>query len=224
MDKPQILHNTDEYDFYVWYTTKDPVFSEMCKKSRVPQKWYEYKYLSDQSKNSLIKPINRYVEQIYIKPELVSIDGNTVRLRQGNSAQFFLKQRPKDFYNIDRFWMRQYYKTEDQADVPPVCWEETFKFFVPWYIDADVLVRYERPDVDSPFLIQESESKHTAVKNDTIVLEPDFVRFNFKKQGSHMVEQNEFGKIKLNQPMFDMVFECNDIMIERVKEYYNAQN
>jgi hypothetical protein len=222
MQEPQILHNTEDYDFFVWHTSRDPVFSEISKKSRLPEKWIEASYISKEYKNSIIKPINRYVEQIYVKPELISIENNVVRLRQRNSAQFFLLQKPNEFYNIDRLWMRQYYKSSIKETPPDDCWPDSFKFFVPWYIDADVIVCYESPDEESPFFIYEGFSKHSPVQEDAKYIEPDFVRFCFKKRGKHMVTQEKFGKILLKQPMFDMLFQCDDIMIERVKEFFNA--
>ena len=57
MEEPKILHNMN-YDFDVWYKTYDPVFSEISKQSRLPEKWISFdKILSGKNKDSILKPI-----------------------------------------------------------------------------------------------------------------------------------------------------------------------
>lgn len=220
MDKPKMLHNMD-YDFDIWYKTKDPIFSDISKKSRLPEKWISYSnVLSGKYKDSILKPINSYVENLYQPPELVSIEDNNVRLRQGNHAEFFLlEKRDGRFVNIDRPWMRQYYNTEESHMPMAGCFPGTFKFYVPWYIDADVHVFYEQSAVDSPFYVYQNQSKHLVIEEDTEYLEPDFVSFHFKRVGPHMVN-DRFGKIKRESAMFDIVFQADDIIVERVRKFY----
>lgn len=220
MDKPQMLHNMN-YDFDIWYKTKDPVFSEISKKSRVPEKWLSYsKILDGEYSDSIIKPINSYVQNLYTKPKLVSIHENTVRLRQVNHAEFFLLERVDgSFVNIDRPWMRQYYNT-DESHIPMAgCFPGTFKFYVPWHVDANLDIYYEPSEEESPFYVYGTKSVHSITGSETAYLEPDFVSFHFKRVGSHMVNEG-FGKIKRGSPMFDIVFECDDIMVQRVRKFY----
>jgi len=221
MEQPLMLHEEDKYDFNVWYTTFDPVFSEISKKSRLPEKWTRYEYvLKGKYSDSVIKPINKYVEALYPRPELVSIVGNTVTLRQGNHAEFFLLiKKGGEFFNLDRPWMRQYYRTKNTYDRPENCFLGYYKFYVPWFIDEDIEVRYVRPDVESPFFIQESSASYKKTDKTEVYVEPHFVNFSFKNVGKHMVSP-KFGKIKRQQPMFDMVFEADDIMIQRVRNFY----
>ena len=221
MEQPLMLHEEDKYDFNVWYTTFDPVFSEISKKSRLPEKWIRYEYvLKGKHQNSIIKPINKYVEALYPAPKLISIVGNTVTLRQENHAEFFLLQKKSgEFFNLDRPWMRQYYKTKNVYERDSGCFLGFFKFYVPWFIDEDVVVKYVRPGTDSPFLIQECSYIYKKTNKMEIYVEPHFVDFSFKNSGSHMVSK-VFGKIKRNQPMFDMVFEADDIIIQRVRNFY----
>ena len=133
MDKPQMLHDMD-YDFDIWYKTNDPVFSSISKKSRLPEKWVGYSSVTKgRYSDSIIKPINSYVQNLYGMPDLVSIDGNMVRLRQRNHAEFFLfEKRDGTFVNIDRPWMRQYYNTSETHIPMAGCFEGTFKLYVPW--------------------------------------------------------------------------------------------
>jgi hypothetical protein len=48
---------------------------------------------------------------------------------------------------------------------------------------------------------------------------PHFVYFKFKKSGSHMVDQ-ELGIPRRGDPIFDIEAELDDIMVERIREYY----
>lgn len=219
-NEPKMLHNMD-YDFDVWYKTKDPIFSQISKDSRLPKKWVEYSgVVKGKYANSIIKPINAYVEALYPMPKLISIKDNTVRLRQTNHAEFFLLER-KDgvFVNIDRPWMRQYYNTEETHIPMAGCFPGTFKFYTPWYIDADLDISYEPPEEDSPFYVYGTKSQHSAVEETAKYLEPDFVSFHFKRVGPHMVNER-FGKIKRDSPMFDIVFQASDIIVERVRKFY----
>lgn len=223
MDKPQILHNMN-YDFDIWYNTYDPVFSEISKNSRAPEKWIAFdKIRNGKYKDSILKPINKYVEELYPAPSLVSIDNNIVRLRQGNHAEMFLLiQHDGKFYNLDRPWIRQYYQTKNQLPDREDCFSGTYIFYTPWYVDENVLVKYERPTIDSAFYSYDTESLHKQTDLSTEYLEPDFISFQFKKVGPHM-DREGFGKIPRQQPMFDIVFECNDIMLKRVKEFYGRE-
>lgn len=219
MDKPQMLHDMN-YDFDVWYKTKDPVFSQISKESRLPEKWISYsKVLEGRHRDSIIKPINSYVETLYPMPKLISIENNTVRLRQTNHAEFFLLERKNGtFVNIDRPWMRQYYNTEEDHMPMAGCFPGTFKFYAPWYIDEDVDVYYENIE-DSPFYVYDTNYSHKIVPEDTQYLEPDFVSFHFKRIGPHMVN-DRFGKIKRKSGMFDIVFHGSDIIVQRVRTFY----
>lgn len=224
MQEPEMLTN-QKYNFHIWQETWDPIFSDINEKSRVNINWLTYsKIIQSEYKDLIIKPINNYVRNLYPAPKLVSIDNNIVRLRQGNHAEFFLlvKNNGK-FFNLDRPWMRQYYQTKDIFDLPDTCFNSFYKFYVPWFIDENINVRFERPNVDSPFYINPSEHQYTKTSGDEKYIEPAFVTFAFKSAGSHMLTDS-FGKIKRQQPMFDIVFEANDIIIERIKEFYEKYN
>lgn len=224
MQEPEMLTN-HKYDFNIWQETWDPVFSEISEKSRININWLTYsKILDSEYKDCVIKPVNNYVRNLYPAPQLISIENNTVRLRQGNHAEFFLlKKENGNFFNLDRPWMRQYYKTKEKFDLTEECFPSIYKFYVPWFIDENIIVRFERPTTDSPFYINPSEHVYKKTTGDEKYIEPAFVTFAFKKVGPHMVTE-DFGKIKRQQAMFDIVFDANDIIIDRVKEFYEKYN
>lgn len=208
------------YDFDIWYKTNDPVFSDINRNSRIPEKWIAFeKVINGKYKDSFIKPINRYVEVLYPPPTLIGIDGDIVRLRQGNHAEFFLLEKGDNFFNIDRPWMRQYYNTEKQIKSPNDCFDKTFIFYTPWIIDADVKVSFERPEGFSPFYIYPKTILKNKIDKNIEYLEPDFIQFHFKKEGDHM-DRPGYGKIKRQSAMYDIVFKADGIMKERVKEFY----
>jgi hypothetical protein len=209
----------ESFNFNLWYDTYDPDFIKISYESRIPEKWITYQSISrDKYDDSIIKPINRYVEFLYPKPELVSIEGTQVRLRQKTHADIFLLDNEDGFRNVDRPHMRQYYQTKKAYPSEEDLFEPAFVFYVPWFIDSDIAVKFEKVE-DSPFLVYESLFNYKAIPNSIDYIEPHFVPFKFKKKGGHMVNNN-FGKVKRQSPMFDMVFDASAIMVERIKDFY----
>lgn len=209
-----------QYNFDIWYETYDPNFIEISQKSFIPYKWLSYRAVTkDTAYDSPIKPINRYVEFLYPEPELVGIYGNTVKLRQRNHAEIFLLENEKGFKNIDRPHMRQYYQTAKIIEPEKNCFDPVYIFYVPWFIDDNVLVRFERPEEDSPFLLYPTMDNYTRIAGHEEFIEPKFVPFRFKNVGSHMIKDG-FGRIRIGSAMFDMVFYASDILVERIKEFY----
>ena len=214
----EILANTD-YDFNVWYNTYDPSFIDISAKSKVPDKWANYeRILSGKHSNSIIKPLNKYVEALYPRPKLVSIENNVVTLRQYNHAEIFLLETAGILKALDRPWMRQFYQSAKHQPDRNDCFLQNFVAYVPWFIDANVLVLIREVE-DSPFAVYEKTDSYKEVPEGVRYLEPLMVPFKFKKIGNHM-EQSHFGKIKRNSPMFDIIFQADDTIIERVKEFY----
>lgn len=214
----EILTNTN-YDFNIWYNTYDPNFIEISSKSKIPNKWINYeKVLSGKYKDSIIKPLNRYVEMLYPAPKLLSIINNTVTLRQHNHAEIFLLEKDGELKALDRPWIRQFYQSEKPQTDREDCFKEKFIAYIPWFIDTDVLVRISGVE-DSPFCVQDKTDKYVEIPTSSKYLEPMMVSFRFKSVGDHM-EDRHFGKIKRNSPMFDITFEADDTIIERVREFY----
>jgi hypothetical protein len=214
----EILNNTD-YDFNVWYNTYDPSFVEISAKSRIPDKWVNYeRVLSGKYKDSVIKPINKYVEALYPPPKLVSIEGNTVTLRQHSHADIFLLEKDGKLKALDRPWMRQFYQSEKNQPETVDCFDEKFVAYLPWFLDANVLVIIRGVD-GSPFSVSGKTDTYQTVPPEVRYLEPMMVPFRFKSIGEHMQEKH-FGKVKRNTPFFDITFTADDTIIERVRDFY----
>ena len=181
----------NSYDFNVWQTSIDPKFLDLSVKSKIPGKWLSYGGIGYE--DAPIKPINRYVENLYPMPELISIVNNTITLRQRNHAEIFLLENASGFRNIDRPHMRQYYQTSLMFPNDPDCFDPVYTFYTPWVIDANVLVDFIRPAEPGPFTIY-PVTKRLAQFPDTVnFVEPEFVPFRFRRVGNHMVTNVRHG-------------------------------
>jgi hypothetical protein len=213
-----ILTDTN-YDFNTWYNSYDPGFIDICARSKVPEKWVSYdRVLAGQYSKSIIKPVNAYVENLYPMPELVSITDNVVRLRQHNHAEILLLEEGGVLKALDRPWIRQFYQSRHGLELPGKCFADDFVLYVPWFIDEDInVVVSESPD--SPISLYEKEYGYTKISDSAKYVEPAMIPFRFKRTGAHM-ESDNVGKIKKKSPLFDMTFEADAIIIERVRKFY----
>jgi hypothetical protein len=212
-------------DWNLWDNSKTESFLFINKIAVPYPKWLSFNPVKENElfKNSVLKPINHYVSNLYPPPKLLSISESGFTLQQGNHAEMFLLvdhyRREGKFYNIDRPWIRQYYSSNKEHDLPKDCFEGIYRFYVPWIFDYDVSVSFTQPE-DSPFYIYENKVNFKKIPNNTNEIEPPFVHFHFKNTGYHMLDP-EFGKIKKQSPMFNIQVQTTDIMlIEQVKEFY----
>jgi hypothetical protein len=220
-------------DFFIWHKSKSESFLWINKRSRVPSRWLSYAEGIKGKGSDIVKPINLYVDRLYPKPKLISIDNNIVTLQQTNHAEIFLVSSPeiintmerdesykeRIMWNLDRPWIRQYYLSDkkDFSD-STICFDQTFRFYVPWIIDEDISVKIKQPE-DSPFLILEDTVNFKKILDNTQQIDPPFVHFQFKKIGNHMIDQ-DYGKISRFSPMYNMVFEASDIMVKEIRRFY----
>lgn len=221
MNKPEMLNNTS-YEFNVWDSSYDPSFSEISIKSRLPEKWLSFqRVLSDKRyADSIIKPINWYVASLYPPPELISVEGNTVRLRQYTHAEIFILVNEQTNKFLDRPWMRQFYKSSYAAEPDDECFSDMFVAYTPWVLDLKAEIFFECPTEEQSAIKIINTNRFTReIPKNTVLLEPFMIPFRFKNVGEHMVDP-EFGKIKKPTAIYDMVFQASDIIIERVKEFY----
>lgn len=211
---------TDNFD--IWQKSKTESFLYINERSNVKDAWLSYSQVPlGKFKDSAIKPINGYVENLYPFPKLINISDNVVRLRQHTHAQIFLKNGKGGLTHVDRPWIRQYYNTNNYIVGDDKFFPNVFRFYVPWFIDDNIKVKIEEPDEECPFMIYETEIDYFK-KTNLKKIDPPFVNFRFKKTGAHM-RDDEFGKIDRGAPMFDMVFACSGIMIKSIEEFYERQ-
>ena len=220
MNEPVVERNLD-FNKNLWYESPDPDFIELNFKSRVEAGWLSAAPVYRKYKTSGIMPISNYVDNIGTEPELVSISGNRVKLRQLAFADIFLLEEDgEDFYNVDRPWMRQYYNTNLELPQSDDCFPGTYKFFVTWVPKETTEISYRQSDADSPVIIQDKNDRWIFDKNvEMEFIQPHMVAFSFKRVGNHM-EDSEFGVIRRGMPLFDMEFTVSDIILEEIRKFY----
>lgn len=208
-------------DFNIWYKSYTESFLYINERSNIKNDWLDYsRVLSGPYGNSIIKPINLYMEKMSQPPKLLSIENNFVTLQQQTFAEIMLLKRKNQtrLSAMEKIHMRQFYygalNTKNDVD----CFNEIFRFAMPWIVDVPNLRISITNSENSPFTVFDTEinSIETAeIKR----IDPEMIFFKFKKIGRHMVDE-EYGKIKLFSPMFNMSFHADDIMIDRIKEFY----
>jgi hypothetical protein len=213
--------DTKKY-FNVWYKSQTESFLDINKNSNIRPAWLEYSYiLNGEYGNSIIKPINHYVEKLYVKPDLISINNNKVVLQQTNHAEIFLLKM--SFENklkaLDRPHMRQFYMSNKNKIIEGNKFNAMYRFYIPWFLDIDnVLINVKQPD-NSPFIIEEKQYLTKKYNKDNNYVDPEMIFFNFLSYGPHMIDE-EYGRIKRLSPMFNLEFEVDDIIINKIKEFY----
>ena len=201
-----------------WVNSANLTLWEILSESRLPDKWKRFDLIEEIYHQSLIKPINRYVSNLYPRPELISIDidQSLVTLRQKTHAEIWVKPKNNNLYALDKAWQRQFYPSENK-NISNECFNASYKFYVPWIIDDNLNVTISSCQ-NSPFKINTKSLKfNKAIMSDKF---PEyFIDFNIKKEGDYMVE-NKYGIIDIATPMYDIIFRLSDEKIEKVYEQY----
>ncbi len=167
----------------------------------------------------MLKPINKYAEALYQPPELVKITAKEIILRQQTHAEIFIlvKEDYKKF--LDRPWIRQFYKSMYQADLDEECFDDVFVAYTPWIIDWDVEALVKPSGVTSPIKSFEVRVPFSKIAPEAVFVDPAMIPFRFRNSGNHMID-SEFGKIKTNSPIYDIVLPHSDILEEKIRIFY----
>ncbi len=212
-----------EFNFNLWDEVYDPQFIEMCRRSRVPEKWLTARNIDAKYKDSIIKPINQYLEYMAFPPKLISIVNNTVTLQYQLFADIYLrKNKDKPYYHSERPWIRQYYQTKESWDSGDLKVTDAYKIFTFWVIDADITAKVYEAD-GSPFEVPDSVIRFYSIGKWDEYIVPQFIPFKIKLEGSHMKDNGRYGEIYRGSPAFNIEFEANDIIVERVRKFYEEQ-
>jgi hypothetical protein len=207
-------------DFNIWYKSFDKSFLYINERSNIKDEWLDYdEILKSKYKNTILKPINKYMEKLSIPPKLISIKNNVVTLCQENFAEIFLLQK-KDSSSlraIEKIHMRQFYLSNENLSDDGDCFKPTFRWAMPWFIDSDDIDIQIINIKESPFYFYNTSFISKQNKNKRV--DPKMLFFKFKNVGSHMVD-DEYARIKRNQQAYFIQFSCNDIMIRKIEEFY----
>lgn len=205
-----------------WLSTHSMSFADIVNKSNCNRLFVEYQYVLKNSvvKNSILKPVNDYVYNLYPAPEFIKYEDGYVYLRQRTHAEIWVKlDYTLGFYFLDRPHIRQFYCSQktfkaDNTFLTP------YRFYEPWFFDLNR--EYEILAVEdeyTPFVIEEST---VPVFNTNLpVFEPHFTNFLFKKNGDHMLDPTH-GKISIGTPMYDMKIKVDERELSLLKDFYSA--
>jgi hypothetical protein len=202
-----------------WVNSYNLSFPEIQKASNVRVGWRDYLYVKDSYLDKILHPVNMYVSHMYPRPELVSIEKNTVTLRQKTHAEIWVQPKNKNLYALDKCHQRQFYPSKEIFNNSE-CFSACYRFYIPWFINKNLIVKIKNIDNEfSPFVVQEKTFISDAPKEDSVIFNTEFVNFSIRKTGKHMLS-DEYGIIDIASPMFDMVVTLEDRDMNKLKEEY----
>jgi hypothetical protein len=207
-------------DFNIWQKSFDKSFLFINEQSNVRPDWLTYnEVLKTEYKDSVIKPINKYIYKLCPPPKLVSIEDNVITLCQENFAEIFLVKRKNSLSlaATEKIHVRQFYLSKEKKEKTPECFDQVFNWAMPWFIDEENIDIEISPAPDSPFYFY--NLVYTSKKTLQEKIDPLMLFFKFKNAGNHMLDE-ECGRIKRQQPAYLIKFACSDILVNKVKEFY----
>ena len=202
-----------------WVKSYNLSFSEIQTKSNVRSNWRDYLYVRDFYSGKILHPVNMYVSHMYPKPDLLSIDGNDVTLRQRTHAEIWVEPKGKFLYALDKCHQRQFYPSKELFRNDG-CFSASYRFYMPWFINKNTTLSIKNITNEfSPFVIQEKQFIFDAPKDESPIFNTEFINFSIKTTGSHMIS-DEYGIIDIASPMFDIIVTLEQDEIEKLKEEY----
>lgn len=205
-------------DFDAWDKGRKGSFLNINLKSNIKDDWLKYEeVLKTEYKDSIIKPINKYMCKLAIPPRLISIVDNIITLCQDNFAEIYLLNKPDNFVAIEKIHMRQFYLSDQENIENSDCFKDVFRWAMTWFIDIDDVEIKILPIGESPFHFY--DTSYFSKKERLDMVEPKMIFFQFKNVGEHMKDV-DYGRIKRKQPAFLIKFKADDDTVRRVKEFY----
>jgi hypothetical protein len=208
----------NDFNFNIWENSPKKSFVFINKRSNIKNDWLNYdEILKTEYKDSIIKPINKYMYKLSSPPKLVSIIDNTVTLCQENFAEVFLLEKNNKLDAVEKIHMRQFYKYGEKTTENQECFSEIFRWAMSWFIDYDGIDVKISPIDKSPFYFY--NTAYTSIKENNDIVEPKMLLFQFKNKGKH-IKLEEYGRIERCSPAYLITFKAEDKVILRVKEFY----
>jgi hypothetical protein len=207
-------------DFNIWQKSFDKSFLFINEQSNVRPDWLTYsEVLKTEYKDSVIKPINKYIYKLCPPPKLVSIEDNVITLCQENFAEIFLLKRKNSLSlaATEKIHVRQFYLSKEKKEKTAECFDQVFSWAMPWFIDEENIDIEILPAPNSPFYFYNFVYKSKKPLQEKI--DPLMLFFKFKNAGNHMLDE-ECGRIKRQQSAYLIKFACSDILVNKIKEFY----
>ncbi len=202
-----------------WINSAGLSFLELQRSANLFEHWKIYKYIHHLCKDFGVFPVNKYVLDLYPKPELVSVVNNVVTFRQRTHAEIWVEPYDDSLYALDKCWQRQFYPSSNKMSNTK-CFEPTYRFYIPWVpCSVNGLEIKEVMDEETPFTVKPKGLKMDTPTFRTHFYETEFVDFMIKREGNHMVD-SRYGIIDIGTAMYDIIVEMNEEQIEKVYKQY----
>lgn len=217
----KIKNNISGSEF--WVDSEFLNFPELEEQSFIPSKWSCYNKIGDDYDNKIIKPVNKYVLELYPKPEIIQKTNNKIVLRQKTHAEIWVeplkRYSEETLYALDKCHQRQFYPSSFKI-FSEECFLATYRFYMPWFPDLRTNIFFKNiEDEFSPFRIKDDAVVfYPPEKNDKYV-NTCFIHFNIKKNGPHM-KDDRYGIIDIGSPMYDMELKLDEDIIEKIANEY----
>lgn len=206
-----------------WIHSGNLSFEEIIVQSRVPKRWSVYNSEDILKIDSVLKPANNYVLNLYPKPKILRINENLVTFRQRTHAEIWLEEKDNNaIYALDKCHQRQFYPSPNDIHNDE-CFKPTYRFYIPWFINKNVEVKISPvEDEDTPFYVVKQNITAKTVKDSQEYADVDFVDFKIKNTGQHHLKE-KYAIISKSTAMYDMSVVLSDEEISQLKDYYGQQ-
>jgi len=202
-----------------WINSKNLSFLQLQNAANLMVHWRIYGYINHLCKEFAILPVNKYVLDLYPRPEILSIINNVVIFRQRTHAEIWVQPEADSLYALDKCWQRQFYPSANKMS-EPICFDPTYRFYMPWVPFSVNSYRINQvTDEETPFIINPKELTLQPPGDFTDFYETEFVDFMIKKTGKHMVN-DKYGIIDIGTAMYDISVEMSEEQIEKLSKQY----
>jgi hypothetical protein len=202
-----------------WINSSNLSFLQLQNAANLMVHWRIYGYINHLCRDFAILPVNKYVLDLYPRPQILSTVGNVVTFRQRTHAEIWVQPEEDNLYALDKCWQRQFYPSPNKM-INKECFDATYRFYIPWVPHS--IKEYEIKQVNdekTPFFISNKLLQLTPPGDKTDFYETEFVDFMIKKTGSHMAN-DKYGIIDIGTAMYDISVEMSEEQIEKLSKQY----
>jgi hypothetical protein len=209
-----------------WLDMSSMSFKDILKECNVFYDWARWDKVLEKYKNNVLKPINLYVDNFGVKPEIQIVSKNEVNLIYKNYSDILWQYHPTDnekvssiFYASEKAMVRQFYPSflsiknfKDLIEEKHLkeASERIFKLYVPWIIDEDVEYSIKNIQNEPVIFIIESRGAFQKTNNNDIIKEPNFIDFCF------LSNEKQIRLIERNTPLFYISIKATEKVIQKI--------
>jgi len=209
-----------------WLEMSSMSFKDILKECNVFYDWATWEQVLKKYKDNVLKPINLYVDNFGIKPEVEVVSKNEINLIYKNYSDILWQGHPTSnkeissiFYASEKAMVRQFYPSFlsiesfkellDQNDFKQAS-DRIFKIYVPWIIDCYAEYSIKNIQKDPVICIIESRGVFEKTNNNDIIKEPTFIDFCF------LSNEKQIRLIERNTPLFCISIKATEKVIQKI--------